>query len=361
MRLKDILLFGAFFWFGNTYAQDYLFEINEFQAHKADLTTVQNAFLMKDRLRLTSADKHQIGACWFTKEKLLLSNGFETEFTFLITGADAQYGGGDGFAFVMQNQGENVVGGEGDNIGYKEIPYVVAIEFDLKDDNEGSKNHINLSFLDDSRGGYRRYATVHEIPEITDGNPHFTRIVYQDGFLRVFLDSYLFPVLSVKMDIPEKIQSADGYAWLGFTSATSDAFANHDLLQWNVKQYLPAPELINDDLVIHEKAQIIVKSRKLRINVWDHNTVDGDIVSLKWGDEWLLSEYELEADKFEVPTTLTGFQQKLILYANNTGQIPPNTVAITIFDGHTTQRVQLQSDLKETESIVIQYGGPTEE
>ncbi len=338
-------------------AQGYLFEINDFKAHEDDLNTVGNTVLLADRLRLTPAENHRIGACWFTRQKIYLDHGFETEFTFLITDTDPAFGGGDGFAFVMQSQGEDVLGGEGDNIGYKKIPYVLAIEFDLKNDQEGSRNHINLSFLDDSRGGYRRYATVHEIPEITDGKPHFTRIAYQDGFLRVFLDSYLFPVLSVKIDIAEKIRSQNGYAWLGFTSATSEAYANHDLLQWNVKQYPPPPEDVPDSIVISEKAQIIVKNRKVRIQVWDHNTIDGDVVSLKWGEEWLLSEYELQAEKKEITATLTGFQQKLVLYANNTGQIPPNTVAINIFDGHTTQRVQLEGDLKQTESIVIQYGG----
>lgn len=361
MRLTGLLLLFAMLVPALSAAQGYLFEINDFKAHEDDLNTVGHAELLSDRMRLTPSDKHQVGACWFTREKIYLEHGFETEFTFLISETDEQFGGGDGFAFVMQSQGEDMLGGEGDNIGYKEIPYVLAIEFDLKNDQEGSRNHINLSFLDDARGGYRRYATVHEIPEITDGNSHFTRIVYQDGFLRVFLDSYLFPVLSVKIDIGEKIRSADRYAWLGFTSATSEAYANHDLLQWNVKQYPPPPEEVNDAIEINEKAQIIVQSRKVRIQVWDHNTIDGDVVSLKWGEEWLLTEYELQTEKKEIAATLTGFQQKLVLYANNTGQIPPNTVAINIFDGHTTQRVQLEGDLEQTESIVIQYGGPPED
>lgn len=341
----------------NSSAQDYLFEINNFQAHEDDLSILGKAQVFEDRMRLTSSNQNEAGGCWYARDMIYLADGFETEFTFLISGQDQKYGGGDGFAFVIQAQGTEALGGLGDDIGYKEIPYVLAIEFDLKNDNEGSRNHVNLSFYDDNKANYRRFATVHEIPEITDGLEHFTRITYQNGSLHVYLDSYLFPVLTVKINIAEKIKSADGRAWLGFTSATSDAYANHDLLQWNVKQYLPAPEVLEENLLVKEKGQILVKSRKLRIQVWDNNTIDGDIVSLKWGDEWLLTDYELQAKKLEIPATLVGFNQKLVLYANNTGMIPPNTVALAIFDGHTTQRIQLESDLKSTESITIQYDG----
>ena len=359
--MKHILIASLFLFVASfAHGQDYLLDINDFKAHQSDLSIIGDAIIFEDRMRLTQAKTVQVGGTWFSAKQINLAEGFETEFTFLISDTDPKYNGGDGFAFVIQAQGTESLGGEGDGIGYKKIPYVLAIEFDLKNDNEGSRNHVNLSFYDDATKNYRRYATVHEIPEITDGKSHFTRIIYQNGSLEVYLDSYLFPVLTVRIDIAEKIKAIDNMAWLGFTSATSDAYANHDLLQWNIKQYLPAPEVVEGDLVIKEKWQILVKSRKLRIQVWDNNTVDGDIVSLKWGNEWLLSEYELQSKKLEVPTTLVGFNQKLTLYANNTGMIPPNTVALAIFDGHTTQRLQLESDLKTTESIIIQYAGDSE-
>jgi hypothetical protein len=42
---------------------------------------------------------------------------------------------------------------------------------------------------------------------------------------------------------------------------------------------------------VAEKGAINVKKRKLIISVWDHNTVDGDIISLKLGEEWILTNY----------------------------------------------------------------------
>jgi hypothetical protein len=314
-----------------------------------------------DRLRLTPDEANQTGACWYKAKKINFAEGFETEFRFLITSENGSVLPGDGFAFVIQSQSPDITGGIGDNIGYKEIPYGVALEFDTKDDHEGSRNHINLSFYSPETKSYRRYATVHEIPEITDGKPHFTRIIYHEGRLEIFLDSYLFPVLSVKLDIAEKVQSPDQTAWLGFTASTSNLHANHDLLAWTIKEFAPDPkDIVTEKVKVVEKGAFQVKKRKLIISVWDHNTVDGDIISLKLGPEWILSEYELTATKHEIQSTLIGFSEDLILYAHNVGMVPPNTVTVAVYDGLTTQRISLESNMESSESLKIVFTGDEE-
>ena len=268
---------------------------------------------------------------------------------------------GDGFAFVIQAQSAELTGGTGDDLGYKKIPYAVALEFDTKDDNEGSRNHINLSFYNPETKTYRRYATVHEIPEITDGKAHFTRIIYRDGRLQIYLDSYLFPVLSVKIDVAEKINSPDHTAWLGFTASTSDLHSNQDLISWSIKEFAAKPQdIVTETVTVTEKGTLQVKKRKLTISVWDHNTVDGDVISLKLGPEWILTNYELIAQKKTFETTLLGFSQDLILYAHNVGMVAPNTVTISVFDGLTTQKVSLESNMETSESIKIVYAGEEE-
>ena len=339
-------------------AQQYMFQINDFRAFEENVNLLGSSVISGDRLRLTSDLPGQIGACWYSSRKINFKEGFETEFTFLISSEKSSVLPGDGFAFVIQAQSPDITGGMGNDIGYKQIPFAVALEFDTKDDHEGSRNHINLSFYNPETKSYRRYATVHEIPEITDGKPHFTRIIYQDGRLQVYLDSYLFPVLSVKLDIAEKVNSADQSAWLGFTASTSDLYSYQDLLTWSVKEFEPKPEDIKPDSVfVMEKGMIQVKDRKLTISVWDHNTIDGDIISLKLGPEWILTEYELKAKKYTFQTTLLGFSQELILYAHNVGMVPPNTVTVTVFDGESTQRVVLESNMQTSESIKIAYAG----
>jgi hypothetical protein len=341
--------------------QNYLFQINDFKASDASINLLGGAAMVEGKLRLTADKANQAGACWYKSKKIDFTDGFETEFTFLITKNAEGALPGDGFAFVIQAQSPELSGGIGDAIGYKKIPYAVALEFDIKDDNEGSRNHINLSFYNPETKSYRQYATVHEIPEITDGKPHFTRIIYREGRLQIFLDSYLFPVLSVKLDVAAKINSPDRTAWLGFTASTSDLHANHDLLSWSIKEFAAQPEDIAvDSVVVIEKGTLQVKNRKLTISVWDHNTIDGDIISLKLGDEWILTEYELTSKKNIFQATLLGFSQDLVLYAHNVGMVPPNTVTITVFDGLTTQRISLESNMETSESIKIAFTGEEE-
>lgn len=336
----------------------YVFAVNDFRAAQPDLNLIGHATYHDTHLRLTPAKPGQQGAAWFKKQRVKLSQGFETEFTFLISGSGGTPGGGDGFAFILQNHSPNEIGGAGDNIGYKTIPYVLSIEFDTKDDDEGSRNHVNLSFYNPATKAYRRYATVHEIPEITDGKPHFTRIIYHNGKLEVFLDSYIFPVLSVKINIAERILSDDDHAWIGFTAATSNAYANHDLLQWSIRQFDAAPEELQPELVEVIDAHVVpVKARKLTLKVWDHNVVDGDIISLKWGDKWVLTNYKIVTEPLQLELILHGFSDKLIVYAHNVGMVPPNTAAISVFDGHQTHRFVLNSDLETSEALVIQYAG----
>lgn len=343
-------------------AQQYMFQINDFRAFDETLNLTGTTTIFEDRLRLTSDKPGQAGACWYSADKIDFSNGFETEFTFLISSEHSNSLPGDGFAFVIQCQSSEITGGTGDDIGYKKIPYAVALEFDTKDDQEGSRNHVNLSFYSPETKSYRRYATVHEIPEITDGKAHFTKIVYLDGRLQVYLDSYLFPILSVKLDIGEKIKSLDNKAWLGFTASTSDLSSFQDLIAWSTKAYEPEPEdIVVDSVVVLEKGTIQVKNRKLTINVWDHNTIDGDIVSLKLGPEWILTEYELTSKKYSFQTTLLGFNQDLVLFAHNVGMVPPNTVSISVFDGSSTQRITLESNMETSEAIKIAYTGNDEE
>ena len=350
------LLVCTTFCFSLIMQAQYVFEINDFKAFNQDLSMIAATTFESTKLRLTPAAQGLEGACWYSKNKIFLNEGFETEFTFLISGNDDPDKRGDGFAFVIHNQNPEVVGGTGDAIGYKGIPFAMAVEFDTHDDGEGSRNHINLSFYNATTRSYRRYATVHDIPEITDGEAHFTKINYLDGNLEVYLDSYLFPVLSVRIDIAEKILSQDGYAWMGFTSATSQAYANHDLLQWNLKEYLPPPpDLAEEKIEVINAHQIAVKGRKLRIRVWDHNRIDGDVISLKWGDEWILTDYLLKEEPHTINLTLHGFNEQLILFAGNVGMIPPNTASVSIYDGHSLQKVELESDLEKSESLVVQF------
>ena len=331
-------------------------QIDDFSATTEDLHMLGQTSIEEDFLRLTPNTANVAGACWLKKEKIDLSRGFETEFEFRVIERSAK-GVGDGFAFVIQNDKEAVLGATGDGLGYQGIKNALVLEFDTYNNKEGSSNHIDIAYYEEGKASFKRHATVHAIPELTDGKPHFARIHYKDGFLTLFMDSYIFPVLSSKLAIEKIINAPDARAWIGFTAATSEASACHDLMKWHVNYYLPPPDIDEEKVEVKLSEEIAVKNRKVKIRVKDYNKVDGDIISLKFGDKWVLTEYKLGSNQHEIEVTLTGFASDLIMFANNVGAVPPNTASIVIDDGVNSHEIKLKSDLESSEAIRLRYDG----
>ncbi|MFX0556106.1 hypothetical protein ACOCEA_04880 [Maribacter sp. CXY002] len=93
---------------------------------------------------------------------------------------------------------------------------------------------------------------------------------------------------------------------------------------------------------------IELNSRDVTISVWDHGTIDGDIVSIYVNDEIVIAERELDGpgNKFTVSTTLEyeGYNY-VLLYAHNEGSISPNTASMSIDDGISTREFILEANL----------------
>lgn len=91
-----------------------------------------------------------------------------------------------------------------------------------------------------------------------------------------------------------------------------------------------------------------VSSREITISVWDHGTIDGDIVSIYVNGEEVIMEQTLQGpgNKFVVNTTLQfeGYNY-LLLYAHNEGRISPNTASMAIDDGINVREFILEANL----------------
>lgn len=354
--LLTLLLSIAFSWIQ---AQS-IIQIDDFSATTEDLQLIGKTAVQDKFLRLTPTESNIAGACWLMKEKIDLSRGFETEFEFRVVNPNKEFGVGDGFAFVIQNDRADALGSTGDGLGYKGLKNALVLEFDTYNNKEGSSNHIDIAYYEEGQEEFRRHATVHAIPEITDGQSHFARVHYRNGFLTLFMDSYIFPVLSSKLNIESIIQTPDSEAWIGFTAATSKAAACHDLMKWHVNYYLPPPDIDEEKVEVLVSKEVAVKNRKIKIRVSDYNKVDGDVISLKFGDKWVLTEHRLERKPHEIEVTLTGFSSDLIMFANNVGKVPPNTASIAIDDGVETRVIKMKSDLESSEAISLRYDGELE-
>lgn len=112
-------------------------------------------------------------------------------------------------------------------------------------------------------------------------------------------------------------------------------------------------EILDRDLAIRDK--ITVHSGTVKIIIWDHQTEDGDIVSLNLNNEWILENYELKNEKYEFEVQLREGLNTFVLHALNLGRIKPNTAALIVDDGEKKHRITLQSDFKESGTLQIKY------
>ena len=96
-----------------------------------------------------------------------------------------------------------------------------------------------------------------------------------------------------------------------------------------------------------------VKSRTLRIRVWDNGTVDGDVCTLFLNGEMVLKNYRVTRQKNETIVTLEKPVNYLILHAINLGSITPNTIAVSVDDGVQEQVVIVSSNLATSGAVMI--------
>jgi hypothetical protein len=70
-----------------------------------------------------------------------------------------------------------------------------------------------------------------------------------------------------------------------------------------------------------------------RMDIWDSEYIDGDIVTLVYNGRVVLADYTLVRKKKQVLLPLTEQVNILTIIAENEGKVPPNTSRITLTDG----------------------------
>ncbi len=184
-------------------------------------------------LRLTN-NLGQSGSAFSTNTiSLDLNASFSTAFQFHFT--DQQNTGADGIVFVVQTV-SNTSGGGGGGIGYKGLSNSVGIEFDNW--NNGSidgysANHVGI----DINGDMNSVARNTTIPSLDGPNSIFTAWVDYNGvtdLLEVRTNTTgirpLTPLLTYTVDLVSVLGQTD--AFVGFTSGTGAAAADHDIVSW---------------------------------------------------------------------------------------------------------------------------------
>lgn len=210
----------------------------------AGLTINGNAAQVGNVLRVTPATYYQGGSFFATSTVNLSSNAsFSTYFQFRNTGAGGSCDSGstcgaDGLVFVVQTVGNNV-GGAGGGIGYAGLANSVGIEFDTWNNGAGDNNSSNSVGID-VNGSVNSLA----LAEVTEADMNAGDIwnawVDYNGLsnlIEVRLTRSaarpVAPILSYTRNLVADLGTTN--AFVGFTSGTGSAFANHDVLRWTLE------------------------------------------------------------------------------------------------------------------------------
>ncbi|RHY37295.1 hypothetical protein DYB34_004908 [Aphanomyces astaci] len=169
--------------------------------------------------------------------------------------------GGDGFAFVIQNEGGASIGRGGNEVGYGGIRNAVSVEFDTTynaDTADMYENHVSIH----TRGRSQPNSAHHAYSLGATSEPfapHFQASAYVSQFfakatgasawgsagvgcLQVTVDDRTG--LSVPLHLDNTLDLTGGRAFVGFTAATgAAAWQAHDILswQWESLRMFPLP------------------------------------------------------------------------------------------------------------------------
>lgn len=116
-------------------------------------------------------------------------------------------------------------------------------------------------------------------------------------------------------------------------------------------QIRPIPIQLEGRKILSGK-ETIVSDNEITLQIWDDGEEDGDIISIYFNGNWLLHDHLLTKKIKQLPITLdTNGDNYLILYINNEGSRPTNTVAISIDDGIRKRRLSLSADQRSCQSV----------
>lgn len=90
------------------------------------------------------------------------------------------------------------------------------------------------------------------------------------------------------------------------------------------------------------------------IEIWDDKIIDGDVVTLTYGNQLLLSSYTITAQHKKLSVELTGDQEVLKVIAVNEGAEPQNTARIRITSGTEVYDVDATTTMGKDVYIVLQ-------
>ena len=122
---------------------------------------------------------------------------------------------------------------------------------------------------------------------------------------------------------------------------------------------IPAPVKINDQRKIEQRDIEILNTFRFKedsviIKIYDNGVIDGDVITLIVNGNIVFDKIKLTATPLSYALKASSTSQfQIECYADNLGEIPPNTGLITISSASKTSEVLFSSDLKKSAAIKV--------
>ena len=111
-----------------------------------------------------------------------------------------------------------------------------------------------------------------------------------------------------------------------------------------------------ENRITKETKVLQVRSNKIKVDLYDDGDIDNDIVSVFFNKDQVVDKRSLSAKAYTFNLDLlTNKSNELVLYADNLGNIPPNTALMVITDGFSRYEVRLSADLKNNASVRFEF------
>ncbi|MCW3092594.1 MAG: hypothetical protein JWP81_3663 [Ferruginibacter sp.] len=101
--------------------------------------------------------------------------------------------------------------------------------------------------------------------------------------------------------------------------------------------------------------RIDIKQSNFKVDLYDDGDIDGDIVSVYYNGKILLNNKKLTEKALTLNLTAdpTRAENELLIYAENEGDIPPNTALMVVTEGSNRTEVRITSDEKKNGVVIF--------
>ena len=102
---------------------------------------------------------------------------------------------------------------------------------------------------------------------------------------------------------------------------------------------------------------IAIKNQTFTVDFYDNGEIDGDSISVFYNGKLVLSHKMLSYKPITLTLTIDPDKEvnELVMYADNLGEIPPNTALMIVHDGDNRYEQRIESDLGRNGTIRFSY------